>query len=216
MPNIGLIVAMRTEVPHMLKHTTGIYRIGDNAIRLAVTGIGPKKARHATQQVCTGSLGFRPDLLINAGFCGAVRNELNVGDLILANLIGYRGREIRLQNSTFAKIADLLAGSDHQVGKLQTFKWPVLSRARVSGDPLAVDMESFAIVQTAAEYQIPAIVIKAVSDMVPRHAGLFSLLTLVRRLKTNSSKARTQLSVIAQKIFEHQDLFDYSKQRNSL
>ena len=48
MPNIGLIVAMRTEVPHMLKHTTGIYRTGDNAIRLAVTGIGPKKARHAT------------------------------------------------------------------------------------------------------------------------------------------------------------------------
>ncbi len=206
MPNIGLIVAMRTEVPQVLKHTTGIFRIGDNAIRLAVTGIGPKKARYATQQVCTGSLGFRPDLLINAGFCGAVRNELNVGDLILANLIGYRDREIRLQNLPFAKIADLLVGSDHQVGKLQTFKWPVLSRARVSGDPLAVDMESFAIVHTAAEYQIPAIVIKAVSDMVPRHAGLFSLLTLVRRLKTNSSKARTQLSVIAQKIFEHQNL----------
>ena len=206
MPNIGLIVAMRTEIPHVLKHTTGICRIGDNAIRLAVTGIGPKKARHATQEVCTGSLGFRPDLLINAGFCGAVRNELNVGDLILADLIGYRNREIRLQNSTFVKIADLLVGSDHQIGKLQTFNWPVLSRARVSGDPLAVDMESFAIVQTAAEYQIPTIVIKAVSDLVPRHAGLFSLLTLVRRLKTNSSKARTQLSVITQKIFEHQNL----------
>jgi nucleoside phosphorylase len=206
MTNIGLIVAMRIEVPPVLKHTTGIYRIGDNAIRLAVTGIGPKKARHATQQACTGSLGFRPDLLINAGFCGAIRNELNVGDLILANLIGYRDRQIRLQNSAFAKIADLLAGSGHQVGKLQTFKWPVLSRARVSGDPLAVDMESFAVVQTAAEYQIPAIVIKAVSDMVPRHAGLLSLLTLVRRFKTNSSKARAQLSVITQKIFEHQNL----------
>jgi len=206
MPNIGLIVAMRTEVPHVLKHKTGICRIGENAIRLSVTGIGLKKARHATQQVCTGSLGFRPDLLINAGFCGAVRNELNVGDLILANLIGYRDREIRLQNSPFAKIADLLVGSDHQVGKLQTFNWPVLSRARVSGDPLAVDMESFAIAQTASEYQVPVIVIKAVSDMVPRHAGLFSLLTLVRRLKTNSSKARTQLSVITQKIFEHQNL----------
>lgn len=206
MPNIGLIVAMRTEIPHVLKHTNGIYRIGDNAIRLAVTGIGPKKARHATQQVCTGSLGFRPDLLINAGFCGAIRSELNIGDLILANLIGYRDREIQLQNSTLTKIADLLAGSDHQVGKLQTFNRPVLSRARVSGNPLAVDMESFAIVQTAAEYQIPTIVIKAVSDIVPHHAGLFSLLTLVRNFKMNSSKARTQLSVIAQKIFEHQNL----------
>ncbi len=206
MANIGLIVAMQIEVPPVLKHTTGICRIGDNAIRFAVTGIGPKKARHATQQVCTGSLGFRPDLLINAGFCGAVQNELNVGDLILANLIGYRDREIRLQNSHIAKIADLLLGIDHQVGKLQTFNRPVLSKARVSGEPLAVDMESFAIVQTAAEYQIPAIVIKAVSDMVPSHAGLFSLLTLLRRLITNSGKARTRLSIITQKILEHQNL----------
>ena len=206
MTNIGLIVAMRTEVPHMLEGKTGIYRIGDNAIRLVVTGIGPKKARHATRQLCTGSLGFRPDLLINAGFCGAVRNELKVGDLILANLIGYHDQEIRLQNSPFANIADLLVGSDHRVGKLQTFKWPVLSRSRVSGDPLAVDMESFAIVQTAAAYQIPAIVIKAVSDMVPRHAGLFSLLTLVRCIKTNSSKARTRLSVITEKIVAYQNL----------
>jgi nucleoside phosphorylase len=195
MPNIGLIVAMRAEVPHMLKNTTGIYHIGDNAIRVAVSGIGLKRARRATQQVCTGSLGFLPDLLINSGFCGAVRDKLDIGHLIIANRLAYREREIQLQNSPIEKVVDLLVESEYHVGKLQTFNWPVLSRSKVAGDTLAVDMESFAIAQTAAKYQIPAIIIKAVSDIVPNHASLISLLNLVRRLKINSKKARARLSL---------------------
>jgi nucleoside phosphorylase len=208
MSNIALIVAMRTEIPHMLKDTNGIFQTGDKAIRLAVSGIGPKKSRRTTQQVCTGSLGFIPDLLINAGFCGAARNELNVGNLIIANLLAYRDRVIQLDNSPIEKVGNLLLGSEYRIGKLQTFNWPVLSRARVSGDALAVDMESFAVAQTAATYQIPAIIIKAVSDIVPQHAGLFTLLTLLRNLNSNTRKARAGLSVIVKKIFENQHLFD--------
>jgi nucleoside phosphorylase len=185
--------------------------MGDNAIRLAVTGIGPKKARRATQQVCTGSLGFRPDLLINAGFCGAVRDELDVGHLIIANIIAYRDRVIRPAISLIDKAAGHLAGSKYQIGRLQTFDWPVLSRAGVSGKTLAVDMESFAIAQTAATHQIPAIIIKAVSDIVPQHAGLLSMLTLVRRLKINATRARARLSVTVNKIFEDQYLLDNLK-----
>ena len=208
MSNIALIVAMRTEIPHMLKNTNGIFQTGDKAIRLAVSGIGPKKSRRTTQQVCTGSLGFIPDLLINAGFCGAARNEFNIGHLIIANLLGYRDRVIQLDNSPIQKIGNLLLGSEHRIGKLQSFNWPVLSRARVSGDALAVDMESFAVAQTAATYQIPAIIIKAVSDIVPQHAGLFTLLTLLRNIKSDTRKARAGLSVIVKKIFENQHLFD--------
>ena len=200
MPNIGLIVALRAEVPYMLKDTTGIYQIGDNAIRIAVSGIGLKKARRATEQVCTGSLGFLPDLLINAGFCGAVQNELDIGHLIIANRLAYREREIELKNSLIEKVGGVLGESDYHVGKLQTFNWPVLSRVRVSGNTLAVDMESFAIAQIAANYQIPAVFIKAVSDIVPKHVGPISLLNLVRNLKYNSKKARTRLSFIVHKI----------------
>jgi len=209
MPNIGLIVAMRAEVPHMLKNTTGIYQVGDNAIRVAVSGIGLKRARRATQQVCTGSLGFLPDLLINSGFCGAVRNKLDIGHLIIANRLAYRDREIQLENSPIENIVDLLVESEFHVGKVQTFNWPVLSRARVAEDTLAVDMESFAIALTAAKYQIPVIIMKAVSDIVPKHAGLISLLKLVRSLKTNSKKARARLSLNVKKIFEAQDLFGH-------
>ena len=65
MPNIALIVAMRTEVPHMLRKAAGPYRFGHNAVGLAVSGVGLKRARYAAQQVCSGSLGFQPDLLIH-------------------------------------------------------------------------------------------------------------------------------------------------------
>jgi nucleoside phosphorylase len=208
MPNIGLIVAMRAEVPYMLKNTTGIYQIGDNAVRVAVSGIGLKRARRATHQVCTGSLGFLPDLLINSGICGAVRDKLDIGHLIIANRLAYRDRAIQLENSPIGKVIDLLVESKYQVGKLQSFNWPVLSRARVDGDTLAVDMESFAIAQTAAKYRIPAIIIKAVSDIVPKHASLISLLNLVRSLKINSKKARACLSMNVKKIIEYQDLIN--------
>jgi len=206
MPNIGLIVAMRAEVPYMLKNTTGIYQIGGNAIRVAVSGIGLKKARRATQQVCTGSLGFLPDLLINSGICGAVRDKLDIGHLIIANRLAYRDREILLETSPIEKVVDLLVGSKLHVGKLQTFNWPVLSRARVAGDTLAVDMESFAIAQTAAKYHIPTIIIKAVSDLIPKYAGLISLLSQVRSLIIDSGKTRSCLSMNLKKIIEYQDL----------
>ena len=206
MPNIGLIVAMRAEVPYVLKNTTGIYQIGDNSIRVAVSGIGLKKARRTAQQVCTGSIGFLPDLLINSGICGAVENKLGIGHLIIANRLAYRDREIQLENSPIEKIADLLVDSEYHIGKLQTSNWPVLSRARVAGDTLAVDMESFAIAQTAAKYQIPAIIIKAVSDIVPKHASLIGLLNLVRSFKINSKKARARLSMNVKKIIEDQNL----------
>ncbi len=206
MPNIGLIVAMRAEVPYMLKNTTGIFQIGENAIRVAVSGIGLKRARRVTQQVCTGSLGFLPDLLINSGYCGAVRNKLDIGHLIIANRLAYRDREIQLENSLIEKVVSLLVESEYHVGKLQTFNWPVLSRARVIGDTLAVDMESFAIAQIAAKYQIPVIIIKAVSDLVPKHTSLISLLSLMRSLKNNSKKARARLNINVNKIFEDQGL----------
>lgn len=206
MPNMGLIVAMRAEVPYKLKNPTGTYQTGVNVIRVAISGIGLKRARRTTQQVCTGSLGFLPDLLINSGFCGALRNKLDIGHLIIANRLAYHDREILLENSPIEKIAGLLEESEYHVGKLQTFNRPVLSGARVAGDTLAVDMESFAIAQIAAKYQIPVIVIKAVSDIIPKHASLISLLNLVRNLKNNSKKARDRLSISVNKIFEDQSL----------
>ena len=131
---------------------------------------------------------------------------MDIGHLVIANRLAYHGREIQLENSPIEKIVGLLEESEYHVGKLQTFNWPVLSRSRVAGDALAVDMESFAIALTAAKYQIPAVVIKAVSDIVPRNASLIRLLNLVRSLRINSNTARDRLSINVKKILEDQSL----------
>ena len=206
MPNIALIVAMRSEVPHILRETTGTYQVGNNAVGLAISGVGLKRAHNAAQQVCGGSLGFHPDLLINSGFCGAVGKGLDVGHLVIADRLAHREREIQLGNWAIEKVADLLEKSEYHVGKLQTFNWPVLSRSRVPRDTLAVDMESFAIAQTAAKYRIPMVIIKAVSDVVPEHISLTGLLTLARNFRVNAQKARDRLNAILKRLFEDQDL----------
>jgi len=199
---------MRTEVPQVLKKATGIFRIGDNAVRVEVSGIGPERARGTTSRLCSGSLGFMPDLLINAGFCGAVCNDLGVGHLVIANRLTYRHRKVQPEKLPLEIAADLLTGFEYKIGQVQTFRWPVLSRAGVLRDTLAVDMESFAIAQTAAIYQIPTIVIKAVSDVVPRRTDLWGLMTQLRRLKAGAKTARICLGKAVIKILEDPDLFD--------
>jgi nucleoside phosphorylase len=59
---------------------------------------------------------------------------------------------------------------------------------------IGFDMESFAIADTAARYQIPTLVIKSITDIVPERAGLFSMLKLVRSLQNNADRARIQLN----------------------
>ena len=205
MPKIALIVAMRSEVPQILRETTGVYRAGNNCIGLAVSGVGLRNARRAARQVCNGSLGFQPDILINSGFCGAVQDGLDIGHLVLADRLAHRELEIKSRIRVDKAKSGFSAGLECHVGKLQTFGWPVLSRTRVHGDALAVDMEAFGVAQTAAKYRIPLLIIKAVSDIVPEQISMNGLLNLARKLKANTRRARTALSSILKKLSEGQD-----------
>jgi nucleoside phosphorylase len=208
MPNIGLIVALQSEVPPFLKSTEGVYHTGAHTVKVAVSGVGPKRARRATQQMCTGSLGFYPELLLNLGFCGAVRDDLDIGQLVIASRLSFRDQEIAPAHAAIARVGDLLAATNCRIGKLQTFNWPVLSRSKVSSDTLAVDMESFAVAHTAAKYRIPALNIKAVSDRVPQHVSLLRLLTTLRSLISSTKIAKRQLESLAQQMLEDQWLSD--------
>ena len=209
MPRIALIVAMRSEIPHMLRGAMGTCQFGNNAVGVVVSGVGLKRARNSAQRVCSGDLGFQPDLVINSGFCGAVGVGVEVGHLVVPNRLAHREQEVQLSNWAFEKVAGLMEKSEYHVGKLQTFNWPVLSRSRVPRDTLAVDMESFAIAQTAAKYCIPMAIVKAVSDVVTDHISLAGLLTLARKLGVNAQIARDSLSAILNQLFEDQDLFKY-------
>lgn len=208
MPNIGLIVALQTEIPHFLQENEGVYQTGAQAVKVAVSGIGPRRARRATRQMCTGSPGFYPELIFNLGFCGAVRDDLDIGQLVIASRLSFRNREIVPAPAAVAGVAGLLAGTNYRIGKLQTFNWPVLSRSKVSGDTLAVDMESFAVADIAAKYRIPTVHIKAVSDRVPRRVSLRRLLAALRSIKKGAKKAKRQLDTLAPRVLDDQRLSD--------
>ncbi len=215
MPNIALIMAMRSEVPPILRETDGSCQFGKNAVGLAISGVGLKRARNTAQRVCSGSLGFQPDLLINSGVGGAVGKGLDIGSLVIPDRLAYRDQEIDSKNRAFEEVAGHLAEGEYHVGKLQSFNWPVLSRSRVPGDTLAVDMESFAIAQAAVKYGIPLTIIKVVSDVVPEQLNLTGLLCLARSLGVNTKKARARLSPILKQLFENQDLFNYLQRQSS-
>ena len=205
MPNVGFIVALNTEVPFLFRDTSIVHQLNDNLIKVVISGIGQKRAGINTKSLCEKQEKFSPDYLINLGFCGATKDELTIGDLIIANRLSYNNQEIQLQNMYINKAKDVFQGTRYYIGKLQTFDWPVVSRSRVCEDTLAVDMESFAIGETSMKYQIPIIVIKVVSDIVPKKVSVRSLYHQLRSIVNTKRHVKSQVNEFVKRYFDKSD-----------
>jgi len=201
MPNVGFIVALNTEVPFLFRDTSIVHQLYDNLIKVVISGIGQKRAGKKTKSLCEKKERFSPDYLINLGFCGATKDELNIGDLIIANRLSYNNQEIQLKNMYIDKVKDIFQGTKYYIGKLQTFDWPIFSRSRVCEDTLAVDMESFAIGETSMKYQIPIIVIKVVSDIVPKKVGVKNLWYQLKSIINNKKHVQSQVNEFVKHYF---------------
>ncbi len=201
MPDIGLIVAIRSEVPDLFHDNTGIKQVGDNRIKVAISGIGQKRARHTTRKMCQNANDFCPERLISLGFCGGTQDNLVIGQLIIANRLSYNGQEIELENRYLTEAMGSLKESLYRVGKFQTFNRPIFSKNKILKDTVAIDMESFAIAQTARNHHIPITVIKVVSDIVPDKATLRNLFNLLKSMRSNFKKAKRQLNLFAREYF---------------
>ena len=205
MPNVGFIVALNTEVPFLFRDISIVHQFNDHLIKVVISGTGQKRAGKKTKSLCDKQEKFSPDYLINLGFCGATKDELTIGDLIIANRLSYVNQEIRLQNLYIDKAKDVFQGTKYYLGKIQTFDWPVFSRSRVCEDTLAVDMESFAIAETCIKYQMPIIVIKVVSDIVPKKASLKSLWHQGRSIGNTKRHAQSQVNEFVERYFNRSD-----------
>lgn len=202
MSSIGLIVAIRREIPDILQHKKlGSHKIGNDDVYIVVSGIGPQKARNATEKICSNCSEFHPDYLMTLGFCGGVHDDLEIGHLIIADRVTYENQEIELEKKHLDKTINALVGNEYQIGKFQTFDWPVLSRNKVSEDTLAVDMESFAIAEIARNCRMPIIIIKGVCDIVPERVSLKSLWNLVTTIRNNTKNTKSQLNNFAKQYF---------------
>jgi nucleoside phosphorylase len=208
MVKIGLIIALKRELPEVIpycksKHVQ-TYNIGDYEIGVLLSGIGQKRAGKATERLCTE---FNPNYLIFLGFCGGVDPELNIGTLLIADTIHYNEKKESLEGLELEHVKRCLTDSsiDYRVGGFQTFDRPVLSKGEVLEGILGVEMEAYAVVRKAKEYDTPLIIIKSVSDILPEEKHLiFPSIRLVYRIFRDFKTAKKGLNDFGQSYFKSQ------------
>jgi adenosylhomocysteine nucleosidase len=131
-------------------------------LHIHVTGVGRKRARLALERILAESL--TPSLLIAAGFCGALKPTLKVGDVVVASeVIDQSGRSWPVTGK-----CNLL---DQQSGRLITVHHLVATTAEKqrlgeSHQADAVDMESAAAAEVCEARGAPFLAVRAVSDAV--------------------------------------------------
>ena len=138
------------------------------AERRALAGLaGPELSLHlsgmgaaAAERTAASLVDAAPAAMIAAGFCGALADDLRVGDLVAAEAV--------LDERTgerFAADPRLLAAAPGRRGVIvsaERIARTPAERARLEG--LAVDLESAAIARVASAAGIPFLALRAVTD----------------------------------------------------
>jgi adenosylhomocysteine nucleosidase len=133
-------------------------RAGNHDVVIVHTGVG---AKHCNERMEALLHKARPRLVISSGFAGAVVDDLQVGDLILAE--NFSDREL------LTRAISILRERKPRVAKLFTSTSIVDSiserneMARASG-AAAVDMETGAIVGVCNAHSVPLLSLRAISD----------------------------------------------------
>jgi nucleoside phosphorylase len=165
------------------------FDFGGVSADFVVTGVGAKNATR-----CAEILMREPyDAVIAAGFAGALRSELNAGDVIVATSVRHQspgspasGSNRPLGNpQTIISNADLVAlaaanGATiiETLVSVDKIAATTEEKSQIAPFTNAADMESFAILSAARARQIPAVAIRVISDSLHQDlpAGVNSLL----------------------------------------
>jgi adenosylhomocysteine nucleosidase len=137
-------------------------RVGGNAVRVLLTGIGTQ----AASQAITWALASPTDLCIASGFAGGLRPELGVGEVLAARVVRRAGRELAVASDR-ELIAAACDGGARRVNRFLTSEQLVVTAAEkcaLADEADAVDMESFVILAEAARRGVRAVAIRALSD----------------------------------------------------
>ncbi len=132
------------------------------SLLIGQTGVGIKRARKGTSLIIQR---FKPDLIISAGFGGALSSELKVGDIILGEWVLSLKKNERMKLLT------------DMPGLVNGFKrGGILAENRFIHDPmekkrlfetsgvLSVDMETWGVVEASLQGQTPVLSIRSISD----------------------------------------------------
>ncbi len=135
-------------------------RVSGNELLLAANGVGAERAGQAVDRALQM---FPAEAVVSTGFCGAVRPELGVADLVVATTVTSAGREFPtwpLANCSRAGIhRGVVSTVDHVV---QTAE----EKSRLAaGGATAVEMEAAGVAERALAHGLPFCCVKAVTDL---------------------------------------------------
>ncbi len=156
-----------------------VIEAAEGYVILARSGMGADKAGVTAEDIIRD---FKPDLIISAGFCGALSKDLKIGDVVVSDP---EDRKLFCSPRPLFTCEEKTAAAERE-------------------GAIIVDMESGAVLSVAKKHGIPFIAMKAVSDTLlyelPR--SFLQLLWLPRllRLKRDVDLASNNLAEF---------LFDY-------
>ncbi|RNH05347.1 5'-methylthioadenosine/S-adenosylhomocysteine nucleosidase [Staphylococcus aureus] len=175
-----------------VKFYTGILK--DREVVITQSGIGKVNAAISTTLLINK---FKPDVFINTGSAGALDESLNVGDVLIsddvkyhdadATAFGYEYGQIPQMPVAFQSSKPLIEKVSQVVQQQQltakvglivsgdSFIGSVEQRQKIKKafpNAMAVEMEATAIAQTCYQFNVPFVVVRAVSDLANGEAEM--------------------------------------------
>lgn len=175
-----------------VKFYTGILK--DREVVITQSGIGKVNAAISTTLLINK---FKPDVIINTGSAGALYESLNVGDVLIsddvkyhdadATAFGYEYGQIPQMPVAFQSSKPLIEKVSQVVQQQQltakvglivsgdSFIGSVEQRQKIKKafpNAMAVEMEATAIAQTCYQFNVPFVVVRAVSDLANGEAEM--------------------------------------------
>lgn len=195
---VGILVAMEEEMKTLIEslesyktHKIANQKFYNGLIEgrevcIVQSGIGKVNATIASTLLINN---FAADLIINTGSAGAIKEGINIGDLVLSNELSYHDADNRAFGYRYGQIPQMpefYEGDRDLIRKVsiaaRNLNLEVHKGLIVTGDSfvssdekikaikeqfpdaLVTEMEGAAVAQTCYQYSVPSLVIRAVSD----------------------------------------------------
>lgn len=158
---------------------------GKHEVVAALSGIGKVQAAMTATLLCSQ---YDPEIVINTGSAGGIGAGLNIGDVVISTKLAYHDVDVEGYEKGQLPTKELYFNADKElVGKisqaaednnLKYHKGLIVSGDQFIGsseqntnilsnfpDALASEMEGAAVAQVCSEFNIPFVVIRAMSDV---------------------------------------------------
>lgn len=168
--------------------------INHTEVVLVQSGIGKVNATIATALLIEK---YKADVVINTGSAGGIGKGLQIGDLVVSTELTYNDADARVFGYDFGQIPQMPSrykADNELISKVsraaEKVEWPIHKGLIVTGDSfiadsdkinyiiekfpetLVTEMEGAAVAQTCYQFNVPVVVIRALSDTSDEKASV--------------------------------------------